>query len=106
MQDFLLKTRDPEIMFRVKSARSSKGLRYAGFAAIPLLISSVVFYSFSFAGYNSNGQPTANRSMQGAAAGFLAGAVAVFGASIYFNINQKTQNRKAIKLYNEKYAGK
>lgn len=100
IQDFLLKTKDPEIMYRVKNARASKGLRYVGFAAIPLVICSAVFYSFGLDSYNGGNDP----NMVGVATGFLVGSAAVFSASIYFNINRSTQNRKAIQLYNEKYA--
>jgi hypothetical protein len=99
MQNILLKVNDPEINLRVKSARTSKALRYIGFAAIPLAVGSAVLFSLV------NFSQPANTSVMNMASGALAGSVILLGGSIYFNVNHKVQNSKAINVYNQKYAG-
>lgn len=97
----LLKVKDPEITYRVKRARSEKGLRYMGFAAIPVFLGTVIIASISAS--SSTQSPTSREPLNI----FLAGAAAsgiLLGTSIYFNIDRKVQNARAVRLYNEKYA--
>lgn len=54
MQQLLLNTKDPEIMFCVKNARASKGWRYIGFAAIPLIICSFTTLTVGSEIYNQS----------------------------------------------------
>jgi hypothetical protein len=98
----LLSTKDPEIMSCVKNAKTSKALRYLGFAAIPLIVSSIAVLSIcSDVEQLSNSESNAYLS---ASAGLAICSAGVYGTSIYFNINRKVKNRQAIKLYNDKYA--
>ncbi|HSH64866.1 MAG TPA: hypothetical protein VLB84_03500, partial [Bacteroidia bacterium] len=99
MHDVLLKLNDPEISRRVRAARLSKGLRYIGFAAIPLFTAAMACGIYAL-----NGNYTADSKKIGF--GLLAGAGVVFGTSIYFNINYRFKNMQAVRLYQLRYMSK
>lgn len=102
VKGILLSTKDPAILYRVKSSQRSKVLRNIGFVAIPLLIGSFVAYVAAYETYPTN-YSDANSYMKMAGGLFICSA-ATFGTSIYFNINKKTKFKQAVKLYNNKYA--
>jgi hypothetical protein len=100
MHDVLLKLNDPEISRRVSAARLSKGLRYIGFAAIPLLFTGALLCEIDA----FNGNITTDRQRIGV--GFLAAGGIVFGTSVYFNINYRSKNMQAVRLYQLRYMSK
>lgn len=100
MQDVLLKVNDAKITYMVEKARLGKGLRYMGFAAIPIFMGSVIATSMSSVSYSSS---STRNSLNILVGGTVVSGI-VLGTSIYLNIDYRVKNSQAIRLYNEKYA--
>lgn len=109
MQRLLLSVNDPQITKEIKRAKMDKGLKYIGFAAIPLLILGAAFasqISISPVGTNYPNNNTNNNDEYIAPTMIcVVGAAASFSASIYFGIDRKGSNARAICLYQQKYEG-
>jgi hypothetical protein len=109
MQQTLLSLNDVKINEQIIGARQSRAMKYIGFAAIPLGIASAIyairadnsyfFYSRSLSAYTRD-RYKKNSIVLGA------GAAVCIGASIYFGVDRKIKNRKAVELYEQHYANK
>jgi hypothetical protein len=107
MQQLLLSLNDPQITKEVKRAKRDKRLKYIGFLAIPLAIGAVVSAE-AYYGPTYNNEPTTVRNEEFVAPAVICtiGALKAFTASIYFGIDRKARNARAVRLYQEKYEGK
>lgn len=109
MQQLLLSLNDPQITKEVKRAKLDKGLKYIGFLAIPLIIGGLVCATQieTYVGPTYNNGPTTVRNEEFIAPTVICtvGAAATFSASIYFGIDRKARNARAVRLYQEKYQG-
>ena len=98
MHDILLSIQDPEMTAQIRRAKVSRGLRYVGFLAIPLGVSAI-FYGVNNTIFNSSYQKRDENLIFG-----LAGAGALmFSASVYFNVDRRYRNAKAVRIYQQKY---
>jgi hypothetical protein len=107
MQQLLLSVNDPLITKEVRRAKLDKNLKYVGFLAIPFALGGAFFGAFinTYVGASSTtGSPTVhNQDFVAPALICTAGAAATFSASIYFGIDRKARNAKAMRLYQQKY---
>lgn len=109
MHRVLLSLNDIKITEQIMNARQARALKYIGFATIPLAIGSIVyairadntnyFYSRSVSAYTRERYKKNSAILGG-------GAVLCLGASIYFGVDRKNKNRRAIELYEERYVKK
>jgi hypothetical protein len=110
MQQLLLSVNDPQITQEVKRAKLDKGLKYIGFLAIPLALvaiaSAVQINTYSSPNYNNGYTSTRNDGFIAPAVICTVGAAAAFSASIYFGIDRKARNARAVRLYQQKYEGR
>jgi hypothetical protein len=108
MQRMLLSLNDPQINKEVKTAKVDKGLKYMGFAAIPLCLVGIFALTQINQGptYNNNYTYSHNSEFVTPAVICFAGAAVTFTASIYFGIDRKVRNARAVRLYQLKYEGR
>jgi hypothetical protein len=108
MQRMLLSLNDPKITREVKTAKVDKGLKYIGFAAIPLFFVGVFALTQIDQGptYSNGYTYTHNNEFVAPALICFAGAAVTFSASIYFGIDRKARNARAVHLYQQKYEGR
>jgi hypothetical protein len=105
MQKFLLSVNDPRITQNVKRAKWDKNLKYIGFLAIPLALGSIVCLSLIDADPYGTYPRSRNEEFIAPSIILGVGAVASFSSSIYFGIDRKARNARAVRLYQEKYQG-
>jgi hypothetical protein len=107
MWHMLLSLKDPQITEEVEGAKRAKRFKYLGFLAIPLGIGSVVCLAQALTEEpgNTNQPPPDNSGYLAPAAVCAVGAAATFGSSIYFGIDRKRRNARAVHLYQQKYGG-
>jgi len=91
-------TKDKEILALVQTSKDAHKLKFIGFAAIPLGIASLVVLSKSV---NMYGQVSNDKLATSAL--LLCGAIACPIVSGVYAHRRTLSNRKAIKLYNERY---
>ncbi len=103
MHQMLLSLKNPEITKEIEGAKRSRKLKYVGFLAIPLAIGGMVAASM----VESDTYPSTARNEEFIAPAVicLTSATIVFSASIYFGIDRKVKNAKAVGLYKQKYEG-
>lgn len=109
MHRTLLALNDIKITEQIMNAKQSRALKYIGFATIPLGIASFyyafrsdntnIFYSRTVSAYTRERYKKNSIVLGG-------GAVLCLGASIYFGIDRKNKNRRAVELYEEHYANR
>jgi hypothetical protein len=105
MQQLLLSVNNPEITKEVNRAKLDKGLKYIGFLTIPLAIGAIASATRINTYTNHSYGPTKTRNEEFIAPAVICtvGAVAAFSASIYFGIDRKARNAKAVRLFQQKY---
>ncbi|HET6225930.1 MAG TPA: hypothetical protein VFF27_06600 [Bacteroidia bacterium] len=101
VQKILLKVNDPEINYRIKKARIENGLRYIGFAAIPVFAGSLMMASL--ASSSTKAYPNSREPLNIFVGGTVVSGI-LLGTSIYLNIDRKVNNAKAVHIYNEHFA--
>jgi hypothetical protein len=110
MQQLLLSVNDPQITKEVNRSKVDKGLKYIGFLAIPLAVGAIACATQinTYTGYNYSNGTTTSRNDEFIAPTVICavGAAATFSASVYFGIDRKVRNARAIRLYQQKYEGR
>lgn len=98
-QRIMMKVNDPQINEHIKKAKTSKGVGFVGFVAIPTFIFGVGYSLYTLA-YTGGTSDVADYS-PGIASGVV--AVGCLGTAITFNVRKKKNMKAALNLYNEKY---
>jgi hypothetical protein len=105
MHQLLLSVNNPQITKEVKRAKLDKRLKYVGFVAIPLAVGAAA--CVQIASHTGPGYPkstnTQREDFMAAAVVCTVGAAATFSASIYFGIDRKVRNARAVRLYQQQY---
>jgi hypothetical protein len=106
MYAMLLEKKDPELRMYVKKAKTAKGMRFIGLLAIPALAGGVAYTIIEATGVgnpNASGGPASATRDYTPGIAFVGVGVACLTTGIVFSSSYKNNNRKAVKLYNQKY---
>lgn len=98
MHKMMLSLNNPEITRTIKMAKTDKALQYIGFGAIPLCLIGVIAWGISTDSYEPE-----RTTFRNAGIGFVTAGAIVLGTSIYFKIDRKSKNAKAVGLYARLY---
>jgi hypothetical protein len=106
MYKLVLSKNDPELNSIIRKAKTGKALKNIGFLAIPALAGGVIFTVIEASGLNnpnSSGGPSSVDRDYTPGIALIATGAACLTTSIVFSASHKKNNRKAVKVFNQKF---